>query len=611
MNRYILTLIAWSMVALAPIVSGSGETTNTVTVPSRIDRVMVYQDRALVTRRGEAAIKEPGVYDLVFRDLPALLQDDSVRAKADDAAHVKILDVEVRTYELEHSPDEKTRTLRNSLQGLIDESQGIDDRLQVLKLEQEYLNEAKQSFLHAGAGGAKDGPAARLYKLSIKDYEEMLTYLNRKHLQNRKDAFQLQARSREVKKKIALVQGELQKLEGARSALFKKKLVKVTVETGKGAPLGMEITYINYRVGWNPGYDIRVLTGENATEFMGYGVVSQSSGEDWKDAKVSYSTAQPAQRGWLPDLVPLYATLSSRIVDTVPARRMKETNVSQQAFNRSILDNVQAESPGEADDGEEALKEDGTVETQDKRLGSLVFHAPKRAAIPSDGSPHRTAISRHRFPVKFEYLSIPKLSPFAYLQALGKNTLDTPILRGDLNIFMESDFVGSSYTGNILPGEEFELMLGVNENIRVTRVLEERHEKKGGFLSGGRKISYGFSIKVENYSGKEITMNLVDQIPVSEISEIEVRDVTFSDRPEKSLKNGIVKWQLGMKSGQSKTITFSFTVVAPENSEVAFFTTKLPPSYYLQNKDMQRNEYDSQKSEETQKKAPALRSKMY
>ncbi|HDP79561.1 MAG TPA: mucoidy inhibitor MuiA family protein [Spirochaetes bacterium] len=612
MKRYIVPFIVCGMVALLVAERGAGETGKSVTVPSRIDRVMVYHDRALVTRRGEAQLKEPGVYDLVFRDLPSLIQDDSVRATADGKAPVKILDVEVRSYDLEHSPDEKTRQLRERLRTLLDESRSISDRLQVIQIEKDYLNEVKNSFLYGRQGGAEKDTAVRPYRLSIKEYEEMLDYLNRKHLENRANGFRLQAKSIEVGKKIAVVKGELEKLQGSESALYKKKLVKVTVETVRSVSLGMEISYINYRVNWNPGYDIRVLTAENATEFTGYGVVSHSSGEDWVNARVSYSTAQPARRGWIPDLVPLYATVSSKVVRGAVGKIMREKNISQQAMNRSILDNVLAESSEKPSDGEQALGEDGSMETQDKRLGSLVFDVPKRARIPGDGSPHRTAISRHRFPVKFEYLSIPKLSPYAYLQALGKNTLDTPILQGDLNIYMGSDFVGSSFTGNILPGEEFELMLGINENIRVRRTLEERHEKKGGFLSAGRKISYGFSIRVENYSGREIVMNLVDQIPVSETSEVEVRDVSFSDTPQKRLKNGIVKWQFPMKSGASKTIAFSFTVVAPENSEVAFFTTKLPPSQYLQNKDAQRrDEYEYQQQERIQKKAPALRQKMY
>ncbi|RPI88957.1 MAG: DUF4140 domain-containing protein, partial [Spirochaetales bacterium] len=93
-----------------------------------------------------------------------MIQDDSVRARADDNAQVKILDVEVRSYELEHSPDQKTRELRDRLQRLVDESRSIDDRLQVLQVEKEYLNEVKSSFLYGRQGGAQGDAAVRPYR---------------------------------------------------------------------------------------------------------------------------------------------------------------------------------------------------------------------------------------------------------------------------------------------------------------------------------------------------------------------------------------------------------------------------------------------------------------
>ncbi|RPI88958.1 MAG: hypothetical protein EHM32_13260 [Spirochaetales bacterium] len=70
MKRYLASLVACVIAALAISETGTGETPQSITVPTRIDRVMVYHDRALVARRGEVRLKEAGVYDLVFRDLP-------------------------------------------------------------------------------------------------------------------------------------------------------------------------------------------------------------------------------------------------------------------------------------------------------------------------------------------------------------------------------------------------------------------------------------------------------------------------------------------------------------------------------------------------------------
>ncbi len=587
-----------------------GRSVKEMVIATKIDRVMVYQDRALITRRGMVNPENSGTCNMVFKDLPSLLQDGSVRAKVYNSRNVRILDVEVRSYKLTKSPDKKTRELQERLTQLNDNKIKISHRIQVLDLERSYLKDARDSFLGSWQK-QKEGAAVQPRSLQIEDYEKMLNYLNKKHLSNRDDAFRFNARLHEVESKITVLKGELSKLYGGGSAIQNKKMVKVTLDIKKKQPFTVELSYINYRINWNPGYDIRVLTGAGKTEFTGYGIVSQSSGEDWNNAKVSYSTAKPAQRGWLPDLIPLYATTSSKVSRRAGGKGLRQSIQSQNAFNRSMLDNVSKDKENEKEDNDGILEDRATVKTQDKRTGTLVFNVPKRSSIPSDGSPHRTAISRHDFPVKFEYLSIPKLSPYAYLQALGKNTLETPILQGDLNIFMGNDFVGSSYTGNILPGEDFELMLGVNENIRVTRTLEEKHEKAAGFLGSSRDISYKFLIKIENYSGRNITMNVIDQIPVSETDEIILKDVSFSHKPAKKHKKGIVKWQFKMKSKETINLTFSFTAAVPKDRDLAFFRTKMPPSLYLQNKAVQRDEYDIREMKEKRKKAPALRQKMY
>jgi uncharacterized protein (TIGR02231 family) len=287
-----------------------------------------------------------------------------------------------------------------------------------------------------------------------------------------------------------------------------------------------------------------------------------------------------------------------------PSRKSKGGYIGQQQMNKMLLDNIQM---GTSDTGR---RRDSLMETSSERggrqVGSLVFQVPKRADIPSDGSAHRTPITRHTMPVQFEYVCAPKLSPYAYLQAVGSNTLKAPILRGDLNIFMGSDFVGSSYTDNILPGEDFELVLSVNENIRVTRSLEEKEEKEAGFLGSTKKIHYRFLIKIENYSGKNIIMNVFDQIPVSRTSEIEIQKVAFSHEPQSKDVKGICKWRFAMKPKEIIHLNFSFTVAVPKNKEAVFFRTKLSPSQYLDQLSSGAAEY-FEKDYQEQKKAPALR----
>ncbi|MBI4978149.1 MAG: mucoidy inhibitor MuiA family protein [Spirochaetes bacterium] len=577
-------------------------------VVSKIDRVMVYRDRAFVTRVARLSVGAAGVVDAVFPGLPNLLADDSVRAKVTPAT-VKILDVQVKSVSHEQAADPKAQVLQERLQGLDEEKGRIESRLRVLSIENDYLDGVRKSYLNAfsglrpkSAGGGDESPA----RPSVQELDALLKFLVDKHQSNALAVQREQKSLQTLLVRIGVVKHDLAQLEsgGGRET----KTVRVTVETA-GAPVEIELAYQIMSVEWSPGYDIRVLLDEKKTEFTGYGVVSQSSGEDWLQAQIGFSTAVPAVRGWVPDLVPVYAipqaNLPSDRRSTAGGRRL----ATQQEANRMLLDNVaEKESGGAGGDG--SLTE--TSSSGDGRAGSLVFTVPKRADIPSDGSPHRTMLSLDTFPVRFEYLCVPKLSPHAFLQAVGSNTLTTPILRGNLNIFLGGDFVGSSFTENILPGEPFELTLSVNENIRVTRTLEEREEKTSGLLGDRIRSTFTFNIKVENYTGSEIVMNILDQVPVSGTEDVTVEGFVFSREPVIRNKQGIVKWQLSMKPKETVNITFSFTVSAPKDKGLAFIRTALPPSVYLQQLNEVKGKKDIEQDFNFEKKAaPGMRMKQY
>jgi len=61
-----------------------------ITPPSRVDRVMVYHDRALVTRVIRCGEIKPGVYDLIVPNMPGILLDESVHALIqENSRHVR------------------------------------------------------------------------------------------------------------------------------------------------------------------------------------------------------------------------------------------------------------------------------------------------------------------------------------------------------------------------------------------------------------------------------------------------------------------------------------------------------------------------------------------
>ncbi len=572
-------IISFTIIALLVVVSGnifSGNNTK-LTVKSAIDSVLAYQDRALITRKAKIKMLSPGRYEITVPYLPVSLQNDSVRAETDNESKIKILDVEVRTYYLDKIPEKKVRSLKAKLNILKSKKKNINNALRLIEFEKEYLYSVKNHFL--GSKYSYKNSQVVVKKYNVNEYKKVLAYLLSQLRDNSIKKIKISKKLDAVNKKINAINRKLRKFTGYSYSTIKKKKVKIILTSSSTIPVNLRLSYINLNIEWKPSYDIRVFYSKKKTEFIGYGMVKQRSGEDWINTKLSYSTAKPAIMGFLPELKPLYASVVGK----------KRQAPGKFGYTSSISDDK--------------------VKTE-KKVGSLVFHVPRRTTIPSDNSPHRTTISRQSFPVRFEYLAVPRFSPHAYLRAVGKNTMDHPILQGKLNIFIENSFVGSSYADNILPGEEFELTLSVNENIRVKRSLEEMKIFNPGTFSSKRKAKFSFLIKVENFTKENIKMNVIDQIPVSKIEDIEIVDVTFSHKPVKKDKKGIIKWILNMKPGQKEHIKMEFYISFPKDKQLTFYKKQMKLNQSLQ--DLELNEKKMNKEIfKKQKYIPRMQRNMY
>ncbi|MEW6026887.1 MAG: mucoidy inhibitor MuiA family protein [Planctomycetota bacterium] len=592
----------------------SAETTKNLDLTSKIDRVTVYPDRALVTREVKTGTLAKGIYEIAIKDLPMALQNESVRVASSDPDNLKVIGLDIKTYQLERPPEDKIRALQDQLQSMQDALRVIDDNVKLLQTERDYLNAAKDAFLRSATHPSASGKEGAIEpRLAVKDYEEMLKYYTSKLRANTDAMMKEDLNRRETNKKMVIVNNELSKLGIYQNTIPQKKSVKVNIEVLKDGDYGLALSYINFGVNWQASYDIRVFTEAKEMEMIAYGVVTQNSGEDWMNVLLSFSTARPALQGWLPELPPCYVNLPhnvevmGRYTELRRERQMTQKDINYQVlasndaaqFNRQNIVAQQPMPQGTTFAG--TLKEDARRTDLDKMVmnqylssdvagsfSSVVFHTPKRVDIQSDGAPHRTSLWTSKLPVRFEYITTPKISPYVYLRALGTNKMATPILQGTINVFMGSDFIGSSQTSSILPDEEFELTLTVDENIRVKRKLEEREEKGPGFWGSSKRITYSFIIELENYKKENSIITLVDQIPVSQNQDITVELGQCSEQPVENGKDGKLKWKFDLKPKETKKLTFVFTVSVPKNSDPAFYNETFSPDQGVQEYKMRK-----------------------
>lgn len=569
-------------------------------IHTRIKKVMAYVDRARISRQGSYHFNRSGKFTLSIPNLPYSLQDETLRSTILRGADAKILDVEIQSYRTQKISRSKLQQKRSELENTKKEKSAVQRKLELLRFQKDFFYDSKEHFFQKGRSGSLDKNRRSGQDRPVASYRTMLSFLSNGVQKINEDIAAYDEKRKNLDKRIAELTRDINRYGGSSYAAKKKKKVLLIFEVKKPTEINVEISYINFYVNWKPSYDIRVDLSGKQTEFIGYSEISQRSGEDWKDISLSLSTARPALISYLPELKPLYVAA----ITPYQSKRYKSTarlgganSYSRNAEQRTDINQT------------DALFEKKDEVKVNKETGSVIFNVPKKVDIPSDNSSHRAVLSRNSFPVRFEYITIPRLSPYVYLEAIGKNTLQTPILKGKLNIFLDDNFVGSSYADQILPGEEFELTLSINENIRVKRNLEEMKVESPGTFSSSRKYHYVYTIDLENYNDKEAVVKVLDQIPVTKTDQIEIYDLKFSIPPQSRKKNGLVKWVLKLKPQEKKQISFQYKISLDKDKRLSFYKDSIRSEGSLQ--DLEKGEMNLNLFNKDKKSAPRMQRKMY
>jgi uncharacterized protein (TIGR02231 family) len=183
-------------------------------------------------------------------------------------------------------------------------------------------------------------------------------------------------------------------------------------------------------------------------------------------------------------------------------------------------------------------------------------------AVPADGGPHKTTVARFAVDAALDHLAVPVLAPEAYLRATVTNTSQFLLLPGRARVFHGARFVGETALETVAAGEEFELQLGVDDQVRVERRLRRRNTSKA-VIGGARTIDVGYQITVENHRPGAARVSLHDHVPVSADGDIKVRLREASPDPAKQDDLGELTWEISLDAGQTATIRYRFTVEHP------------------------------------------------
>ena len=520
------------------------------TVQSEIVAVTVYADRALVTRRGVVDLTGI-VQELVITPVPEM-ETESIRVSGTGTVGVRMLGVSSdRIYTTE--PVAEVAHLTRQIQQLEAEKRHLQAQVDALALQSSFIDGLREKTEEPFA------QSLSRKNLSLSETLDFLNFLGSQYSEYAIASGECKTQQQELDKQLQALHTSLQIIQTPHPKESFSLVVGVEV-AGEGK-FELEISYLVNRASWTPLYDLRFSTTSDIVHLSYLAEITQSTGEDWIGANLTLSTAKPGLGTLPPKLEPWY-------IDAPRPQMLRQRRFSAQP---PLLPPI-AEPPASAARAdwqeEDEVIEDSlipaeTVTAEVFKEGSVVtFKLNGGGNIPSDGAPHKTTIFNDDYPCSFDYVAMPRLVSFAYLQANVKNNPNgATLLPGKANIFRDNVFIGTTQLENIAPGQEFKLNLGIDEGFKIERDLVERLVDKR-LIGNQRRITYSYRLFITNLLEKEVNLKLTEQLPVSRNEQIKVR--LNRSNPQIELgEMGILEWQLTLPPQERREIYYQFIVEHP------------------------------------------------
>lgn len=508
-----------------------------VDVNSRIDSVIVYQDRALVCRA--ASVYLDRATTLVFPDLPGGIDDASVKVKA---TGLRIGEVQViKGYG--PVPQPQIKELEQKIKNLEIEDRNLADESMVLV--------SKEKFLLSITVGAPDAISKEVYtgRIAPDAWRQGLVFMSDEMFKVKRRAAEIERLRVDLKTKIDALRSEL---ADKRAYFDNKKQVVMEVQPTSGQNYDLELTYVLWGASWHTYYELRADPARRAVGLTYFSKISQRTGEDWDNVRLVLSTAQPAYGGSAPTPSPWYISVYS------PESEDYERDYSGRTME------VKAAPPAPIVTSQ-TIAAAPAVET-----GIAIWYPlPERYTIKSGEAEKKIPIAELSFNAQFRYYTVPRLEPMAYLTGRSGNSSDYLFLAGNGNTYVGDDFTGKISFPNIAPDESLTASFGVDDRVKVKRELKKSRISRGGLFKNTTRYELTYENTVKNFHNQDIDITLVDQVPVSQSSDLKVSDVKFDIRPDEENRDlGLYTWKTTIKPAAEFKVIISFTVDSPENTRI-------------------------------------------
>lgn len=540
--------------------------------------VTVYQGQALVTRSVDIA-GPPGLRDIVITGLPERLLPGSLFAEPADGVEVRSVRYRVRA--VEEDVREEVRLLDDQIQATTDAIAANARQVQVLGEQTAYL--AKLDAFVA--------PTAQMELTHGILNSDTLTALSqflfteRKRIAQEELAAQIEARAQQLK--LETLNRQRAELTSGSANTVREAVVLCNVTGGNAQ---FRLRYLVDSASWSPSYNART-TGQEHLDLEYNASISQMTGEDWADVRMTLSTATPSLLSRAPILEPLAIQLAPHAAEAQTAAPvmaggdydLAKSEISSRLLkagrDRSNLAFAPSQSVAAAQAQDELRQQVANVRQADALLNavarelqclewtavgridraqgrsepngegfSVSYELPGRTSLPSRSDRQLIQIASIDLQGEFYRVAVPVLTPYVYREAKIANSSPHVLLAGPVATYVGGQFMGSSDLPTVSAGQSFTVGLGIDSSLKATRNLVKKAQN---VEAGNLVIDFTYELAIENFGAQPVDVRLLDRMPTSSASEARLTLVSTgkplsdnADYQQTERKQGLLRWDV-------------------------------------------------------------------
>ncbi len=529
-----------------------------IKVTTDIKSAIIYLDGAEIHRSKKVQL-EKGRTKVVFTGLSPKFNSQNIQVTTTN--NVELLAISHRIDYLTNVKEKpRVEELKDSLDILNQKNIALINEKEAYNIEKDMLLQNKS------IGGSNNGvsvvelkQAADLYRNRLMEINKAISNVDRGINDNNKKISRINIELIQANAKTAYSRGEITLL--------------LDVETATTTEI--DLKYLVTNAGWTPSYNIRAedINQPIKLEYKAY--VYNNTDIDWQNINFKLSTSDPTLSATQPKMTPWYLNYNNQY-DNYQYKKQTSNmyqvrgsrSASEQQYIDGVLNNEGFTQNAYFNGKANTVANIPSTDFENISVSELSaeFDIEKSYSIPSDNKPYIVDVTNHDLPTLYKHYAVPKLEKDAFLLARIINWQDLNLIEGTANIYFAGTYVGQSFIATRNVSDTLDISLGRDNKVMVTRTkMKDFSSIK--YIGSNRKETHAYQMVVKNNRKVPISIEVLDQIPVSQDSEIEV----FSEEISNANKNdltGELKWNFNIEPNQNETINLTFAVKYPKNKPV-------------------------------------------